>query len=68
MNKEFIFAILSIIIGITGIIYFSKNRDGKVANSSFSNLSYWKGYLGSILAIIIGVIWLLQLSGIIDLR
>ena len=67
MIKE-IFAILSIILGITGIIYFSKNRDGKVANSPFSNLSYLKGYLGSMLAIITGVIWLLQLSGIIDLR
>lgn len=68
MNKDYLFAILSIVSGIFGMLFFSKNREGKVSDSLLSNLNYWKGYLGFSALIIIGILWLLQLEEIINLQ
>ena len=67
MITDYVYAVLALIVGIIGAIYLSKNKEGKVADSRLSNLNYWKLYLGSRIMILLGVLWIIKLTGIVNL-
>lgn len=67
MIEDHVYAVLSLIIGIIGAIYLSKNKEGKVSDSLISNLNYWKWYIGSRIMILLGVLWIIKLTGIVNL-
>ena len=67
MITDYFYAVLALIVGIIGAIYLSKNKEGKVSDSLLSNLNYWKLYLGSRIMILIGVLWIIKLTAIVNL-
>ncbi len=67
MITDYVYAVLALIVGIIGAIYLSKNKEGKVSDSRLSNLNYWKLYLGSRIMILLGVLWIIKLTGIVNL-
>lgn len=62
---DYVYAVLALIIGVIGVFYLRKNKEGKVSNSLNTNLLYWQFYLGSGIMILLGVLWILKLSGVI---
>ena len=67
MIADYVCAILALIIGIIGAIYLSKNKEDKVSDSRLSNLNYWKLYIGLRIMILLGVLWIIKLTGIVNL-
>ena len=67
MIADYVCAILALIIGIIGAIYLSKNNESKVSDSRLSSLNYWKLYIGLRIMILLGVLWIIKLTGIVNL-
>jgi len=62
---NYLIATGAIAAGIVGIIYFNRNRpDDK--DSNLSSLNFYEGFLGSIFMSVCGVLYLLQLLGVIE--
>lgn len=62
---NYLLAIGAIAVGVVGILHFNRNRlDDK--DSNLSSLMFYEGFLGSIFMSICGVLYLLQLLGVID--